>query len=211
MDLLGQIKENVIKGNIAEVEKLTKEAIQKKIDIQKVLHKAYISGLDDIGEKYSAGEIFLPEMLVAAKVVGAGMEIVKPLLTKSRTPSKGIVVLGTVKGDVHDIGKNIVGMMLQGGGFSVIDIGIDVPSEQFIGAAKANNADIIGISALLSTTRDNMKEIIKDIRISEVGKAKIVVGGAPLSQEFAANIGADGYAPDAGLAVKKVKELLGTN
>ena len=121
------------------------------------------------------------------------------------------MVLGTVKGDVHDIGKNIVGMMLQGGGFSVIDIGIDVPSEQFIGAAKANNADIIGISALLSTTRDNMREIIKDIRISEVGKAKIVVGGAPLSQEFAANIGADGYAPDAGLAVKKVKELLGVN
>ena len=211
MDLLEQIKENVIRGNVAEVERLTKDAIKREVDVKKVLDEGYVGGLDVIGEKYSAGEIFLPEMLVAARAVSAGMGIVKPLLIKSGTKSKGVVVLGTVEGDVHDIGKNIVGMMLEGAGFRVIDIGVDKSSEHFIKTAKANSADIIAMSALLSTTRNNMKGIVTELRNSEVGRAKIMVGGAPVTEKFAISIGADGYAPDAGLAVKKAKELLDTD
>ena len=209
MEILGRIKNKVIEGKVDEVRQLTEEAIDQNIEIQRIINEGYVPGLDTIGERYSSGEIFLPEMLVAAKAVSEGMEIVKPLLTKSDLRSKGVVVLGTVQGDVHDIGKNLVGMMLEGGGFNVIDVGIDVPADQFISAAKDYHADIIGMSALLSTTRTNMKGIIEEIRTSEINNVKVMVGGASLSEEFAENIGADGYAPDAGLAVKKAKELLG--
>jgi len=149
---------------------------------------------------------------MSAMAVKAGMEILRPLLTKSSVKPKGTIVLGTVVGDMHDIGKNIVGMMMEGAGFRVIDLGTQVPAEKFINAAKENRADIIGLSALLSTTRAGMKSIIEDIRVSELShKVKVIVGGAPVTQDFADRIGADGYAPDAGLAVKKAKGLLGVD
>lgn len=210
MEILKKIIDKIIEGNITEVESLTKQAMEQKVDIQKIMNEGFISGLDVVGEKYTAGEFFLPEMLMSAMAVKTGMEILRPLLTKSGVKPKGIMVAGTVMGDVHDIGKNIVCMMMEGGGFKVIDVGVDVPAEKFISAAKNNNADIIAMSALISTTRANMKGIIEAIRASELNhKVKVMVGGAPVTQDFADSIGADGYAPDAGLAVKKAKGLLG--
>lgn len=210
MEIVKQIVDRVIEGNIAEVESLTKEAVEQKEDAQKIMDEGFIPALEVVGEKYTAGEFFLPEMLMAGMAVIAGLEILRPLLTKSGVKPKGTIVAGTVVGDMHDIGKNIVCMMMEGAGFKVIDLGTDVSAEKFINAAKANRADIIALSALLSTTRAGMGGIIQDIRASELNyKIKVMVGGAPVTQDFADAIGADGYAPDAGLAVKKAKELLG--
>lgn len=210
MDIVKKIVDKVIGGNIAEVESLTKQTAEQKVDIQRIMNEGFIPGLDVVGEKYRAGEFFLPEMLMSAMAVKAGMEILRPLLTKSGVKPKGTIVAGTVKGDMHDIGKNIVCMMMEGSGFKVIDLGVDVPAEKFISAAKNNNADIIAMSALLSTTRANMEGIIQAIRTSELNyKIKVMIGGAAVTHDFADSIGADGYAPDAGLAVKKTKELLG--
>ncbi len=211
VDILKQIVDKVIEGNVDEIKKLIKEAIGLKLPPQKIIYEGFVPGLYTIGEKYSAGEIFLPEMLVSAITVSEGMNILKPLLVESDTKIKGTVVAGTVVGDIHDIGKNIVCMMIEGNGFKVIDLGVDVPAEKYIEAAKENKADIIAMSALLSTTRVNMKGIIERIRSSELNhRVKIMVGGAPLTQDFADSIGADGYAPDAGQAVKKAEELIGT-
>lgn len=212
MAIINQIVDRVIEGNSAEVESLTKQALDQKEDPQKILSEGYIAGLDLVGEKFSAGEFFLPEMLMAGMAMKAGMEILKPLLTQSGAKPKGIIVVGTVLGDIHDIGKNLVCMMLEGAGFKVIDVGIDVPAEKFINAAKANRADIIALSALITATRANMAGITEDIRTSELGsKVKVMVGGASVTQEFADRIGADGYAPDANLATKKARGLLGVD
>jgi len=209
VEIVKQIADKVIEGDIDEVKNLTKEAMEQKEDAQKIIDEGFIPGLDKVGEKYTAGEYFLPEMLVSGMAVKAGMEILKPLLTKSGVKPKGTMVAGTVEGDVHDIGKNMVCMMVEAAGFKVIDVGADVPAEKFINAAKENRADIIAMSALLSTTRQNMPRIVQAIRTSELNhKVKVMVGGAPVTQDFADSIGADGYAPDAGLAAKKAKELL---
>ena len=209
MAIVNQIADRVIEGNIAEVESLTKQALEQKEDVQKIIDEGLTAGLDVVGEKFSAGEFFLPEMLTAGMAVKAGMEILKPVLTKFGVKPKGTIVAGTVLGDIHDIGKNMVCMMLEGAGFKVIDVGIDVPAETFINTAKANGADIIAMSALISTTRASMVGIIEDIRTSELNyKVKVMIGGAPVTQEFADRIGADGYAPDAALAAKKARELL---
>jgi 5-methyltetrahydrofolate--homocysteine methyltransferase len=210
MQIIKQIAEKVIEGNIADVKTLTKQALEHKESIQQMIEEGFISGLDMVGEKYTNGELFLPEMLMAGMAVQAGMEILRPLLIKSGVEIKGTIVAGTVEGDVHDIGKNIVCMMCEGAGFKVIDLGTDVPAAKFIDTAKANGAEIIAMSALLSTTRANMDGMIKKIRASGLNhRVKIIVGGAPLTQDFADSVGADGYAPDAGLAVKKARELLG--
>jgi len=207
--IVNQIADRVIEGNIAEVESLTKQALEQKEDVQKIIDEGLTAGLDVVGEKFSAGEFFLPEMLTAGMAVKAGMEILKPVLTKFGVKPKGTIVVGTVLGDIHDIGKNMVCMMLEGAGFKVIDVGIDVPAETFINTAKANGADIIAMSALISTTRASMVGIIEDIRTSELNyKVKVMIGGAPITQDFADRIGADGYAPDAALAAKKARELL---
>ena len=210
MEIVKQIADKVIEGNPAEVTSLTKEAVKQKVAVRKIMDEGFIPGLDMVGDKYTNGEFFLPEMLMAGMAVKAGIEILRPLLTKFGVKPKGTIVAGTVLGDIHDIGKNIVCMMSEGAGFRVIDVGVDVPAEKFISAARANSADIISMSALLSTTRANMEGIIQAIRASELNyKIKVMIGGAPVTQDFADSIGADGYAPDAGLAVKKAKELLG--
>ena len=209
MEILKRISDRVIEGNVAEAESLTKEAVEQKVDAQKIMNEGFIAGLDVVGEKYTTGEYFLPEMLVSGMAVKAGMEILRPLLTKSDIKPKGIIVAGTVEGDMHDIGKNIVCMMSEGSGFKVIDVGADVPADRFINAAKENKADIIAMSALLSTTRANMPSIIQAIRNSELNyKVKVMVGGAALTQDFADSIGADGYAPDAASAASKAKGIL---
>jgi len=177
--------------------------------VEKILNEALIAGMDIVGEKFKKNEFYVPELLIAARAMKTGMEVLRPILVGKGVKSSGKVVLGTVQGDLHDIGKNLVGMMLEGAGFEIIDLGIDVSSEKFVEAVKENNAHLVGLSALLTTTMPYMKDVIK--AMEEAGlreKIKIMIGGAPITQDYADEIGADGYAPDAASAVDKAKEIL---
>jgi 5-methyltetrahydrofolate--homocysteine methyltransferase len=166
--------------------------------------------MDQVGIKFKNCEIYIPEVLIAARAMHAGLGVLKPILAKSNASSAARIVLGTVKGDLHDIGKNLVGMMLEGAGFEIIDIGIDASAEKFLQAAKEQGAKVIGMSALLTTTMMQMKSTVEMVEEAGLrGKVKTVVGGAPVTGEFAQQIGADGYAADAASAVSKIKELLG--
>jgi len=209
MEIIEEIYHKVVEGNVSETETLVKKALNKKVAAQNIMNDGFIRALNLVGEKFSAGEAFLTEMLTSAMSVKSGMELLKPLLAKSDIKSKGTVVAGTVAGDIHDIGKNMVCMMLEGAGFKVIDLGVDVSGEKFLQAAKENKADIMVISALLSTTMRNMAETVR--LVSSAGlehKVNVLIGGAPVTQDFAQAIGADGYAPDAAQAIKKARELL---
>lgn len=200
--------ENLIYGKAEEVKRLARKAILEGISPQEILDKGLIVGMNEVGKKFKNGEFYVPEVLVAARAMHAGMDILKPLLTKSDMSCRGTLVIGTVRGDLHDLGKNLVAMMFEGAGFKVIDLGVDVPSEKFILAAKENKADIVGMSALLTTTMPAMRDTIDLIR-KEGLNVKTMVGGAPLTQSYADRIGADGYAPDCVSAVDKAKEILG--
>jgi len=196
-------------GKMDEVKALTQKALNAGEAADKVLKEGLIKAMDRIGVQFKNNEIYIPEVLIAARAMHAGLGVLKPVLAKSTSSAATKVVLGTVKGDLHDIGKNLVGMMLEGGGFEVVDIGIDAPSEKFIQAAREHGAKIIGMSALLTTTMMQMKATIVMIKAAGLGDGvKTVVGGAPVTAEFARQIGADGYAADAASAVGKVKELL---
>ncbi len=197
-------------GSMEGVKKLTQEALNRGESAESILSQGLIKAMDQIGVKFKNCEIYIPEVLIAARAMHAGLGVLKPILAKSTTSTMAKIVLGTVKGDLHDIGKNLVGMMLEGGGFEVVDIGIDAPPEKFIEAAKEHGARVIGMSALLTTTMMQMKATIEKAKAAGLSsRLKIMVGGAPVTAEFAKQIGADGYAPDAASAVGKVKELLG--
>lgn len=208
-DILKEIQDALIIGDDETVVNLTKIAINKRINPERILSESLIPGMVIVGDRFSAGDYFIPEMLIAANAMQMAMDTLEPLLLGEKLSHVGKVILGTVQGDMHDIGKNLVGIMLKGNGFDVIDLGVDVPAQRFIKEAITSKADIVGISALLTTTRPMMKTIIntfKDEGIRE--KVKIMVGGAPLTQEYADSIGADGYAPDAGSAAIKALELI---
>jgi 5-methyltetrahydrofolate--homocysteine methyltransferase len=206
VDLI-KIKDSVIEGEVDEVRDMVKRAIDEGQEAKRILNEALLPGMSIVGDKFEEGEFFLPEMLIAAMAMKKGLEVLSPVLTQSDMKAAGTVVMGTAKGDIHDVGKSIVGVMLEGAGFMVTDIGVDVGPDKFVEAAKENNADIIGVSALLTTTIMGMKDVIKAVK--EAGlKAKVMVGGASVTQEFADEIGADGYAPDAHSAVKRAKELV---
>ena len=206
VDLI-KIKDSVIKGEVDEVRDMVKRAIDEGQEAKRILNEALLPGMSIVGDKFEEGEFFLPEMLIAAMAMKEGLEVLSPVLTQRDMKAAGTVVMGTAKGDIHDVGKSIVGVMLEGAGFMVTDIGVDVGPDKFVEAAKENNADIIGVSALLTTTIMGMKDVIKAMK--EAGlKARVMVGGASVTQEFADEIGADGYAPDAPSAVKKAKELV---
>jgi len=205
---LQEIAANLIKGNAPKVKELTKEAIDGGQDVREVLKEGLIAGMNVVGKKFKNNEFYVPEVLIAARAMKSGMEIVKPILAEKNIKGLGTVILGTVRGDLHDIGKNLVGMMLEGGGFEVVDLGVDVSPEKFVEATKEKEAEIIALSALLTTTMVAMKEVIEAVRKSEVNDAKIMIGGAPVTQSYADEIGADGYAPDAASAVDKAKELM---
>ena len=198
----------LFKGSVEEVKKLTQELLDRGEKAQNVLNQGLVKAMDQVGVKFKNSEIYIPEVLIAARAMHAGLAVLKPILAKSSGPVANKIVLGTVKGDLHDIGKNLVGMMLEGAGFEVVDIGIDVSAEKFIQAAKEQGAKVIGMSALLTTTMMQMKATVEMVKTAGLGKVKTMVGGAPVTQEFAKQIGADGYAPDAASAVQKVKELL---
>ena len=187
------------------------QQVQKELDrdanVTDILNKGLIAAMDEVGKRFSENKLFIPEMLMAAKTMKSGMEVLRPLLSDSNVRTRGTVVLGAVKGDLHDIGKNLVAMMLEGAGFSVVDLGVDVDTEQFLSAAAENQAEIIAMSALLTTTMPTMRITVSAIK-EKGANVKTMVGGAPVTQEFADQIGADGYSLDAVKAVQKAKELL---
>lgn len=200
------IAEALIAGNAGKVKELVKAAIDEGVGPQKILDQGLIAGMEVVGVRFKNCEIYVPEVLVSARAMNAGMELLEPLLAKSGAKPRGIFVIGTVKGDLHDIGKNLVAMMMKGAGWKVVDLGVDVDAEKFVSSALESDADVIGLSALLTTTMVNMKGVIELAKNKDC-KAKIVVGGAPLTQNYANEIGADGYAPDAATAVEVVSAL----
>jgi len=199
--------EALCEGSMDKIKELTQKALNSGDMPEKILKEGLIPAMDRIGARFRENEIFIPEVLIAARAMHAGLGVLKPILAKSTTSTMTKVVIGTVKGDLHDIGKNLVGMMLEGAGFEVVDLGIDVPPEKFIQSAKENGAKIIGMSALLTTTMMQMQTTVQKVK-AEGLKIKTVIGGAPVTAEFAKQIGADGYAPDAASAVSIIKEVL---
>jgi len=208
MDLLKQISESLQQGDDENVLALTRQAIAENISPKEILNKALIGGMNIVGEKYKACEIFLPQVLLAAKAMYVGLDLLKPIFIKEGIPTIGKVIIGSVQGDLHDIGKNLVGIMLKGSGFEVIDLGNNVPSEKFIETAKKENACVIGLSALLTTTMPVMKDVVDLVKKEGLeGRIKIIIGGAPVTEEFAQKIGADAYGYDSIQAVECVKIL----
>ena len=206
---LKQIAGSLIKGNAPEVKELVQKAVDEGADVEKVLNDGLLAGMSVVGVKFKANEFYVPEVLIAARAMRSGMEILRPILAEKNIKGIGTVVVGTAKGDLHDIGKNLVGMMLEGAGLEVIDIGVDISAEKFIEAAKEKGASLIGVSALLTTTMVSMKDVVIAAKETSSGSFKVMIGGAPVTQSYADEIGADGYAADAASAVDKAKELLG--
>ncbi len=203
---LNVISEALQRGDAEKVEELVKKALEENLTPKKILEDGLIKGMDIIGAKFKKNEVYVPEVLIAARAMHAGMDILKPKLIESGVKNIGKVAIGTVKGDLHDIGKNLVKMMLEGAGFEVIDLGIDVSPDKFVEAVKEHKPNIIGMSALLTTTMVNMAEVIKALEAAGLrDKVKIMIGGAPITQNYADQIGADGYSPDAASAVDKAK------
>lgn len=206
---LNEISEALQRGNADKVEKLVKQALEEEIAPKDILENGLIEGMNIIGIKFKNNEVYVPEVLIAARAMHAGMDVLKPKLIEAGVKNIGKVVIGTVKGDLHDIGKNLVKMMLEGAGFEVIDLGVDVSSETFVSAVKKYQPDILGMSALLTTTMINMGEVIKALQSANLReKVKVMIGGAPITKNYAEQIGADGYSPDAASAADDAKEFI---
>ncbi|MCL5270958.1 MAG: corrinoid protein [bacterium] len=195
-------------GKAAEVKKAVEDCLKEGRPVQEVLENGLIAGMAVIGEDFKNNVIYVPEVLIAARAMKAGMDVLRPLLTESGIKKTGTLVIGTVKGDLHDIGKNLVAMMAEGAGFTVVDLGVDTSVEKFLAAAREHDADIVGMSALLTTTMVNMKHVVDRFTAEGLKRVKIVCGGAPVTQSFADEIGADGYAPNAVAAVELFKSLV---
>ena len=209
-ELLGKMAESLIAGKVDEVTELTKEALDGGSSPQDILEQGLLAGMEVVGKRFKANEMFIPEVLRCAKCMHGAMEILRPLLAEAGVKTAGTFVIGTVKGDLHDIGKNLVGMMFEGAGFKVVDLGIDLEPQEFIDALKEHKATLLGMSALLTTTMPKMGETINAIKEAGIrDQIKIMIGGAPVTAEYAKEIGADAYASNAASAVDKGKELLG--
>ena len=207
---LDALKDAVINGDVKGCAVLTEVAIRAGHSPQKILTAALVPAMQVVGDKFRCNEVYVPEVLVAARAMKKSLGLLKPLLTQTGAKLVGTAVIGTVKGDLHDIGKNLVGMMLEGAGFEVLDLGADVAPEKFVQAAKDTGAQIVGISTLLTTTMLGMKDVLQALERAELrAKVKVMVGGAPVTQSFADELGADGYGESAAEAVDKAKELLG--
>jgi len=204
---LKALEDAVINGDQNTAAEITKAALDDGLSPESILNKGLIAAMDIVGDRFSKNEIYIPEMLIAARAMKSAMEILEPELVKAGVEPIGKFLIGTVQGDLHDIGKNLVAMMLKGAGFEVIDLGIDVPAEKFVEQAKATHVQLVGISALLTTTMPAMEKTVKALKNAGLS-AKIMVGGAPVTQDYADKIGADGYAPDAAMAARTAKELV---
>ncbi len=206
---LNNISESLQRGAAEKVEELVKKALEENLLPKDILENGLIKGMDIIGAKFKKNEVYVPEVLIAARAMHAGMSILRPKLAETGVKNIGKVAIGTVKGDLHDIGKNLVKMMLEGAGFEVIDLGIDVSTDKFVEAVKEHKPNIIAMSALLTTTMVNMPEVIKALEAAGLrDKVKIMIGGAPITQNYADQIGADGCSPDAASAVDKAKTFI---
>lgn len=211
MNKVKQISEAIVQLKWDEIAALTNEALEAGVPALEILNQGLVPGMSVVGTKFRNGEIFLPEVLLSAKTMKTALEILTPILSQQDTPSIGRVAIGTVKGDIHDIGKNIVVSMLEGNGFEVMDLGIDVDTERFVEVVRDNDLQILGLSALLTSTMPMMEETIKALEKAGLGqKVKVIVGGAPVTQAYADQIGADGYGADAVAAVEKARSLIAT-
>lgn len=209
MELLNQISESLQRGDDDLTADLTRQAIEQQIPPQEILDNGLIAGMTVVGNKFKAHDIFLPDVLLAARAMYAGMELLKPLMIKENISTRGRVVLGTVQGDLHDIGKNLVGIMLKGAGFEVIDLGNDVSAERFVDTAVNENAPVIGLSALLTTTMPVMKQVVDLVRQKGLSdKIRVVIGGAPVTEQYARDIGAAAYGFDGVNAVDCVNRIM---
>ena len=207
-EILQNIKESVIAGNASQTKEFVDKAVKSNIDIKKIMDEGLIAGMGVVGIKFKNNEFYVPEVLIAARAMHSGMEILEPLIAKAGIKPIAKVAIGTVKGDLHDIGKNLVIMMWKGAGFEVEDLGIDVSPDQFVEAVK-KDIKVLGLCALLTTTMMAMKDVIDALQKEGLkDRVKVIIGGAPITQSYADEIGADGYAPNAANAVDKVKELL---
>ena len=208
MAKIDDVKQNVERGKTKLVAGLVQEALDEGSAPHDILD-AMVEAMGIVGDKFSAGQIFVPEMLIAAKTMSKGVDVLKPLMAGAGATSLGTCIIGTVQGDLHDIGKNLVAMMVESAGFDLVDLGVDVPAEKFIEAIKSSqNVTLVACSALLSTTMPALKDTVAAIKESGLSGFKVIVGGAPVTQDFADEIGADGYAPDAGSAGSKAKEMV---
>ena len=206
---LDKIKEAVIGGKHTEIETLVQAAIEDKADLDQIINDAMIAAMDIVGQQFAKNEIFIPEMLVSAVTMKKGLDIIKPLLKSDEVKSRGTIIMATVKGDIHDIGKNLVIMMLQGAGFDVVDLGVDMSTEDLTQKVEEIKPDILGLSALLTTTMPEIKNVINTLRDKGLRDSiKVIVGGAPLNAAFAEKVGADGYGKDAAEAVELARRLV---
>jgi 5-methyltetrahydrofolate--homocysteine methyltransferase len=204
------LADSIIAGDNVKSKEITQKLVDSGVSSAEILNEGLVPGMEVVGRQFKANEMYIPEVLIAARAMHAAMDIIKPMLSESGAKMKGTVIIGTVQGDLHDIGKNLVGMMLEGGGFSVIDLGVDVSAEKYAEEAKKSSAKLIGLSALLTTTMPVMKDVIAILKAdSTTADVKVMVGGAPLTQEYSDSIGASGYAPDASSAVDLAAKLLG--
>ena len=208
-DILETIREMVVGGKFKDIEEEVQRAVDRGTDLNRIINDALISAMDIVGKRFADGDIYVPEMLVSAKTMKQGLDIIKPLLTAGEAEHRGTIVMGTVKGDLHDIGKNLVIMMMEGAGFRIVDMGVDVKIEDLIDTVKKEEADVLGLSALLTTTMPEMQKVIE--ALEEAGlrnQLKVIVGGAPIDQGFADKIGADGFGADAVEAVQLAREMI---
>lgn len=199
----------VVNGDEDKVKEITKELIDAGNDPLEIINEGLIAGMNIVGPRFKSGEMFVPEVLMCARAMGSGIALVKEVLVDTEIPSAGKVIIGTVQGDLHDIGKNLVAMMMESAGFNVVNLGVDISEDKFVEAIKEHNPDVVALSALLTTTMVNMKSVIDALK--EAGlrdSVKVIVGGAPISQAFAEDIGADGFAPDAASATDLCKKLV---
>ena len=206
--ILQDISEKLQKGKMKEVAELVKQAVADGIQPLTILNEGLMPGMDIIGERFKKNDIFIPEVLIAARAMAAGTDVLRPLLVGDQMEEKGTVVIGTIKDDLHDIGKNLVIMMIESSGYEVIDLGIDVSIEKFVQAAEDPDVTVVGVSALLTTTMVHIKDVVKGVAESPLaGKVKIMIGGAPVNDAFRESIGADYYTPDASSAAEKALEI----
>ena len=210
MTVIDELREGVIQGQANVALEKVKQALDEGFAADVILNEGLISAMGKVGQMYEDGIVFVPEMLIAARAMDKALQILRPYLVEQGVKPLGKVAIGTVKGDLHDIGKKLVAMMLEGSGFEIIDLGIDAAPEKFVDAVQNKGANVVALSALLTTTMPNMKNVVEALKQSGVrDKVRIIIGGAPVNQAYADQIGADGYAPDASSAVRKVRELMG--
>jgi 5-methyltetrahydrofolate--homocysteine methyltransferase len=209
MEDLKQLYDAIVDGNAKSAKAIAASAIEAGTDPQEILNQFMIPAMDEVGRRFETNEYFVPELLIAARAMKGALEIIKPRLTATGAKPIGKVAIGTVKGDLHDIGKNLVAAMLEGGGFEIIDLGVDVTPEKFIGAVKEKGANVIALSALLTTTMPSMKTTIEGLKEAGVrSQVKVIIGGAPVTQKYADEIGADGYSDNASAAVALARKLV---